>query len=252
MCAVRPRPQREVGEFLKQRTRGEAMELEWTDQDVIAAKGKSCWLCDLRSDGRRKPAATLAVVVGFYSDCGGAVHIEPVCADCAQADNVVPCQVSPRHYNMTTETSFQFEIGGGNEHIANVLSDVLGGMFGSLDAGVEAWRTVVDSMDDDGQMLAAAIALTVSATPEEGDIHPQRAGAWLDDHGLLTLCTAGGVHVRMVRFATGISISVDFRRDSKSAATQIAARLWLATHSQQAAELLAQCSADLLAAGAAL
>lgn len=244
------------------------MYLEWTDQDVIAAKGKSCWLCDLRSDGRRNPAATLAVVVGFYSDCGGAVHIEPVCADCAQADNVVPCRVSPRHYNMTTETSFQFEIGGGNEHIANVLSGVLGGTFGSLDAGVEAWRALLDAMptkvgDDDAdteelleeieRMLAAATALTVVAVPEEGYFnHPIRAVTWLDDPVTVGFETPGGVDVRCSRTSDGVSLAVDFGRDSKSAATRIVARLWLATGSQQAAQLLAECSVELAAAGAAV
>ena len=148
--------------------------------------------------------------------------------------------------------SMQIEIDGDADHLANVLSDAIGGTFGSLDAGQAAWRAVVNAMHDDGQMLAAAIALTVAATPEEGDSHPCRAGAWLDDHGVLTLCTAGGVHLRIVRSATGISMSVDFRRDSHVAVTEVSARLWLATGSQQAAELLAECSVELAAAGAAV
>ena len=160
--------------------------------------------------------------------------------------------------------SMQIEISGDNDRLAHVLSFALGDTFGSLRAGVEAWRDLLDAMPtevggDDAdteelleeieRMLAAATALTVAAVPKEGySNHPIRAVTWLDDSVTVGFETPGGVDLRCSRTSDGVSLAVDFGRDSKDAATQLAFRLWRATGSQQAAQLLSECSAELAAA----
>lgn len=71
--------------------------LEWTDAEARAAVGEPCELCWLgRRHGAVNPAVALAVVVGYCSDGGGRVHLEPVCAKHAKQRNVILCQGSKR------------------------------------------------------------------------------------------------------------------------------------------------------------
>jgi hypothetical protein len=66
--------------------------LTWTDDEASAAIGRPCALHELRSDGRRARAVVLAVVAGFGADGSGSASLDPVCAECARLDNVIPCR----------------------------------------------------------------------------------------------------------------------------------------------------------------